>query len=67
MAAALVGLILVALIWIDISLLQVPRHPTLGSGFDEGVHKGLVLSNRVRTAAPARGGLVLWMAARAIG
>lgn len=57
--AALVGLVLVALNWTAISLLQVPRHTTIGSGFDEGAHKGLVFSNRVRTAAPARGGLVL--------
>ncbi|CAN5300145.1 hypothetical protein BH24ACT19_BH24ACT19_19270 [soil metagenome] len=67
LAATFVGLILVALIWASTALLQVPRHTTLGSGLDEGDHKGLVLSNWVRTAAPAHGGLVLWMAARAIG
>ncbi len=59
LAAALVGLVLVALNWTAIYLLQVPRHTTVGSGFDEGAHRGLVLSNRVRIAVPTRGGLVL--------
>lgn len=59
LAAALVGLILVALIWISTALLKVPRHTNLGSGFDAGDLKGLVLSNWIRTAAPTRGRLVL--------
>ena len=68
LAAALFGLVLVVLIWLSTTLLQVPRHTTLGSGFDRRAWSGLVLSNWVRTAAwSVRGGLVLWMAARAIG
>ena len=59
LTAVLVGLVLVALIWTSTILLQVPRHTTLGSGFDEGDHKGLVLSNWVRTVTPARGELIL--------
>ena len=66
--AALVGLGLVAVIWASTALLQVPRHTTLGSGFDREAWRGLVLTNWVRTAAwSARGTLVLWMAARALG
>ena len=68
LAAALIGLVLVVLIWLSTALLQVPRHTALGSGFDRRAWGGLVLSNWVRTAAwSARGGLVLWMAARAVG
>lgn len=67
LAAALIGLALVVAVWLSTALLQVPRHTTLGSGFDRGAWSGLVLSNWVRTVAwSARGGLVLWMAARAI-
>ena len=65
--AALIGLALVVAVWLSTALLQVPRHTTLGSGFDRRAWSGLVLSNWVRTVAwSARGGLVLWMAARAI-
>ncbi len=68
LAAALIGLALVAAVWFSTALLQVPRHTTLGSGFDRRTWSGLVLSNWVRTVAwSARGGLVLWMAARTIG
>ena len=67
LAAALIGLALVVVVWLSTALLQVPRHTTLGSGFDRRAWSGLVLSNWVRTVAwSARGGLVLWMAARAI-
>ena len=68
LAAALIGLALVPAVWFSTALLQVPRHTTLGSGFDRRIWSGLVLSNWVRTVAwSARGGLVLWMAARTIG
>ena len=68
LAAALIGLALVIVVWLSTALLQVPRHTTLGSGFDRRAWSGLVLSNWVRTVAwSARGGLVLWMAARVIG
>ncbi len=68
LATALIGLALVAVVWLSTALLQVPRHTTLGSGFDRRAWSGLVLSNWVRTVAwSARGVLVLWMAARAIG
>jgi hypothetical protein len=68
LAAALIGLSLVAVVWLSTALLQMPRHKTLGSGFDRRVWSGLVLSNWVRTVVwSARGMLVLWMTARAIG
>jgi hypothetical protein len=67
-AAALIGLSLVAVVWLSTALWQVPRHKTLGSGFDRRAWSGLVLSNWVRTVAwSTRGVLVLWMTARAIG
>jgi len=68
LAAALIGLSLVAVVWLSTALLQVPRHRTLGSGFDRRAWSVLVLSNWVRIVAwSARGVLVLWMTARAIG
>jgi hypothetical protein len=68
LGSAIIGLALVVVVWLSTALLQVPRHTTLGSGFDRGAWSGLVLSNWVRTVAwSARGGLVLWMAGRAIG
>ncbi len=54
LAAALIGLSLLAVVWLSTALLQVPRHTALGSGFD-------------RRAWSGRGVLVLWMATRAIG
>lgn len=66
--AVLAGLALLGLIWASTALVQVPRHTALGSGFDRAAWSGLVRTNWVRTAAwSARGALVLWMAARAIG
>jgi hypothetical protein len=67
MAAPLIGLALVVIVWLSTALLQVPRHTTLGSGFDRRAWSRLVLSNWVRTLAwSARGVLVLWMAAYAV-
>ncbi len=65
--ATLIGLALIMVVWLSTALLQVPRHTTLGSGFDRRAWSSLVLSNWVRTFAwSARGGLVLWMVARAM-
>ena len=61
---ALLGLALVAVIWLSTALLQVPRHTSLGSGFDRSHWRALVGTNWIRTAAwSARGLVVLWMAA----
>ena len=68
LAAALVGLALVGVVWLSTALLQVPRHSTLGSGFDHAAWSGLVLTNWVRTVTwSTRGLLVLWMTTRLIG
>ena len=51
LAAALPGLALVAVIWLSTSLLHIPRHTPLGTGFDRRAHEYLVLSTWVRTVA----------------
>ena len=56
------GLALVGLIWASTGLLQAPLHQTLTAGFDPAVHRRLVATNWIRTAAWAlRAGLVCWM------
>lgn len=61
------GIVLLAVVWVSTALLQVPQHRALGSGFDRGAHRLLVVSNWVRTAAwSCRGLLVLWMVALAL-
>lgn len=45
------GLALVAVIWISTGLLQVPLHGRLAGGFDAALHRRLVRTNGVRTAA----------------
>ncbi len=48
---AWVGLGLLALVWLSTAALQAPAHGRLGRGFDEAVHRRLVRSNWIRTAA----------------
>jgi hypothetical protein len=58
----LLGVALLVVIWLSTSLLQVPRHRELVSGFDASAHRRLVASNWIRTTAwSLRGALVLWM------
>lgn len=54
LAAALIGLALVAVVWLSTALLQMPRHSTLRSGFDGKTWGELFLSIWVRTAPPGR-------------
>ncbi len=62
------GLALLLVIWLSTALLQVPRHTTLGRGWDAAAHRVLVAGNWLRTAAwTLRGVLVLWMAAMVMG
>ncbi len=62
------GFVLLAVVWLSTALLQVPRHTTLGSGFDAAAHRFLVASNWLRTVCwSAHGLLVLWMVARSMG
>jgi hypothetical protein len=57
-----IGLGLLVAIWISTFLLQVPCHEVLSKEFDDAVHKRLVWTNWLRTAAwSLRGLLVLWM------
>ncbi len=57
-----IGLGLLLTVWISTALVQVPCHEALGRCFDEAVHRRLVRSNALRTAAwSCRAGLVLWM------
>ena len=54
------GLSMVIVIWVSMAVLQVPRLNALTTGFDFQAHRGLVLSNRIRTVAwSMRGGLEL--------
>lgn len=63
-AALWSGLILTGVLWLSTLLLQIPRHNTLGSGFNASVHRALVATNWIRTIAwSLRTVLVLWMLA----
>ena len=65
--AALVGLVLIGLIWLSTVLLQIPCHTQLLSGFDEVTYRRLVNSNWIRTVLwTARGGLMAYYASIAI-
>ena len=56
------GLVLLAVVWLSTALLQSPQHTTLGGGFVPASHRFLVASNWLRTVCwTARGVLVLWM------
>ncbi len=57
-----VGVSLLAVIWLSTILIQVPLHARLERGFDSQTHRRLVLSNWIRTVAwTGRGVLVLAM------
>ena len=58
--AALVGLVLLGVIWGATALFSVPQHARLERGFDVRTHRILVTTNWLRTLAwTVRGGLVL--------
>jgi len=60
----LVGLVLLAAVWLSTALLQSPQHTLLGGGFVGSSHRFLVASNWVRTACwTGRSVLVLLMTA----
>ncbi len=65
--SAVIGLILIGLVWGMTMFVNVPQHGALVRGFDAEVHRALVMSNWVRTLAwSARGALVLWWLAAAM-
>ncbi len=60
----LLGLVLLAVVWLSTAFLQSPRHGVLGRGFAPDSHRFLVRSNWIRTVCwTGRGLLVLWMTA----
>jgi uncharacterized membrane protein len=61
--AAIVGLVLIALIWLSTVLLQIPCHNQLLNGFDESTYRRLVSSNWIRTVLwTSRGVLMAYYA-----
>lgn len=59
------GLFLVVVIWISTAWLQVPRHRVLSQSFNASIHRELVLTNWLRTAAwTARGLICLFILAQ---
>lgn len=50
-ALTVVGAALLGVVWLSTALVQVPLHGRLERGFDVHVHRRLVRSNAVRTAA----------------
>ncbi len=63
----LLGLILLAVVWLSTAFLQSPRHGILGRGFDPDSYHSLVRSNWIRTICwSGRGLLVVWMTAGVI-
>lgn len=60
--AAMVGLLLVVLLWLSTLLLQSPRHVRLAMGFDAAVLSSLIATNWIRTVGwTLRSALVAWM------
>ena len=58
----LVGAALLVVVWTSTLLVQVPCHEQLSRAFESGIHRRLVETNWVRTAAwSMRGLLALWM------
>lgn len=48
---AILGLVLLALIWLSTFCLQVPSHRLLATGFDPAAHRRMVQTNWIRTVA----------------
>jgi hypothetical protein len=62
---AMIGAVLVGVIWLSTALIQVPLHSRLGSGYDPAVIARLVATNWIRTVAwTLRSALVLAWTAR---
>lgn len=62
------SLVLLAVLWLSTAVIQMPCHKRLARGFDTVVHRRLVRTNWLRTAAwSARGFLLLWMAFEMFG
>lgn len=53
-----------AVVWLSTWLVQVPLHEQLAHGFDADVHRRLVATNWIRTAAWTLRGACVWLAIR---
>jgi hypothetical protein len=63
-----VGLLLVAALWLTTLLVQVPLHRGLSNGFDSDLGNRLVVTNWIRTFLwSARGVLLLWIGSWLVG
>lgn len=63
----ILGLLLLAVIWLSTALLQVPRHRVLEAGYDPQAHRFLTTSNWVRTGAwSTRSALAVLLFAEAV-
>ena len=59
--AAIVGLVLLAAIWLSTFFLQVPYHKQLSAGFHQQAYQNLVRTNWIRTILwTSRGALTAW-------
>ncbi len=56
------GLVSVVVVWATTFLISVPLHGRLGTGFDPRVHRALVVTNWIRTAAWTAHGAILMVA-----
>lgn len=62
---AWLGIGLLSVIWLSTATLQMPCHERLSRGFDPMVHRRLVASNWIRTAAwTIRGAIAFYLALR---
>ena len=62
---AWLGIGLLSVIWLSTATLQMPCHERLSRGFDPMVHRRLVASNWIRTAAwTVRGAIAFYLALR---
>lgn len=65
--AAWLGAALAVAVWLVTMFISVPQHGVLARGFDVRAHDALVVTNWLRTAAwTLRGGLLVWVVARAL-
>lgn len=61
-AAAVLGVVLAAAMWISTVLVQAPCHARLAAGYDREIVRRLIVTNMFRTAGwSLRGILLLWM------
>ena len=65
-SVAVIGAVLLLVIWLSTAFLQVPLHGKLEAAYDEATHRRLVLTNWVRTGAWTARGLLLLLAVLAL-